>query len=356
MSHRLSINTNKQTYKQTYKQTNRYTYYLNHTTVIKMARPSKFSDEEILAAAAKLADAGKQITGYALSVELEGGRPSSLEERYQELTASKEPVQELPALPADVAAAVHTLAGQVAESLTVTLTNAHATLKKQANERVDEIEKAAREQVSKSKNELDDAVERLGAALESAEQASTALGAANETIQALRIDLSKQEGAAEEAARQLAQVKADLGVRSSELQASLNEAAKLNAQLAQAHAERDAARESAGVEAEARNAARLDAAAAKAKLEQVSERVESLQSQHASLQKQAGSLESQLHSVAGERDALKERLAEETQAKVAGERRLAETQSQLSELQGAHKQLQAELFELKKQLKEYKSR
>lgn len=275
-----------------------------------MARPSKFADEDILAAAEKLVEQGKPVTGYTLSVELDGGRPSSLEDRYRELTTSKEPAPVLPALPADVASAVEQLTSEVAGRLTAVLTSAHASLKAQANARVDEIEQTAEQQRLSAKAELDDAVERIGTEQDRAEQAETALAAANESLQALKVQLSKLEGAATESARQVDALKADLATQSEKLQAALAENAALASKLSQTEEARNAALTLADDANKRREAAEKQAAGAEAKLEQTSVSLKGLQAEQAQMQKQVGSLEAQLAAVVKERDSVSASLAD----------------------------------------------
>lgn len=161
-----------------------------------MARPSKFSDEEILAAAQKLEDEGREISGYALSVVLGGGRPSSLGEKYTELTATRPAPVELPALPSEITSALEALAGDIAQRLQGAMTTAHATLKSLANARIDEIEKTADAERAKNKAQLDDAVERLGEQQDRADAAEAALAEAHADVKARTEDVHRLELAA----------------------------------------------------------------------------------------------------------------------------------------------------------------
>lgn len=159
-----------------------------------MARPSKFTDEAILAAAAALKEAGKEVTGYALATALEGGRPSSLEERYKELVAVQVAAVPLPALPPGIDAAIADLTADVNKRLTAVLTHAHAGLQKSADARVAQVEEAATAETAKCKAELDEAVELLGVEKDRAIAAEDAFKAAQEQITLLRTELAQKAG------------------------------------------------------------------------------------------------------------------------------------------------------------------
>lgn len=159
-----------------------------------MARPSKFTDDDILGAAAQLKEAGKEVTGYALSTALEGGRPSSLAERFLELTAAKAPVEPLPALPQATQTLLSDIAGEIQKKLVDELTQVHADLEKQSFARVAAIETKAQADVEKFKAELDEAVELLGTEKDRAIAAEDALKAAQEQITLLRTELAQKAG------------------------------------------------------------------------------------------------------------------------------------------------------------------
>ncbi|MEG0299674.1 MAG: DNA-binding protein, partial [Aurantimicrobium sp.] len=159
-----------------------------------MPRPSKFDDSQILEAAAQLANEGRAVTGYAISVQLGGGRPSSLLERYTELTANVEKPAELPALPSDLAATIEKAAEGVMHQLTTAMTEAHASLKAQAHARIDEVEAELAQARKLHATELDDAADHLAAMQERAEVAEAATAAAQAEIQTLKEAQSKAEG------------------------------------------------------------------------------------------------------------------------------------------------------------------
>ena len=159
-----------------------------------MARPSKFTDEAILAAAAQLKETGKDVTGYALATTLDGGRPSFLEDRYNELVAEQAAAVPLPALPAGIDAAITVLTADVSRRLTAAITHAHAGLQKAADDRVGQVEADAAAEVAKAKAELDEAVELLGVEKDRAHAAEEKLQAATETIAQLRTELAEAKG------------------------------------------------------------------------------------------------------------------------------------------------------------------
>jgi chromosome segregation ATPase len=159
-----------------------------------MARPSKFTDEAILAAATALKEAGQDVSGYALAKVLEGGRPSSLEDRYKELVAAQAVVVPLPALPASIEVAISELVAESQKRLTAVLTHTHAGLQKAADDRVGQVESDAAAEVAKAKAELDEAVELLGVEKDRAVAAEEKLQAATETIAQLRTELAEAKG------------------------------------------------------------------------------------------------------------------------------------------------------------------
>ena len=159
-----------------------------------MARPSKFTDEALLAAATALKEAGKDVTGYALSAALDGGRPSSLQERYNELVAIQAAAVPLPALPSGIEAAITDLVADVNKRLTAVLTHAHVGIQKAADERITQIEAEEAAEVEKFKAELDEAVELLGAEKDRAIAAEDELKAALEAVDQLRTELAQKSG------------------------------------------------------------------------------------------------------------------------------------------------------------------
>lgn len=159
-----------------------------------MARPSKFTDEALLAAATALKEAGKEVTGYALAIALEGGRPSSLAERFLELSAVKAPIEPLPALPEKTQTLLNDITTEIQQKLVDELTQAHAELEKQAFSRVASTEAKAQADIEKFKTELDDAMELLGGEKDRAVAAEDKLQVANETIAQLRTELAQAKG------------------------------------------------------------------------------------------------------------------------------------------------------------------
>lgn len=290
-----------------------------------MARPSKFSDEEILAAAQKLEDEGREISGYALSVALGGGRPSSLGEKYAELTATRPAAVELPALPSEITATLDSLASDMAQRLNQAMTTAHATLKSLANARIDEIEKTADAERAKHKAQLDDAVERIGTEQDRADTAETALATANADLKAKiedahRLDVAAtraedalkasqaREAALTESLEKLRQDHLDatrqVGLQSSEIDALHGKNKALTTEKADAVAQRDAANKQ-------REEAQRDAAAQGARVGQLQESEKRLHGEVATLNQVTGKQAAEVAQLQASVKALQEAHAQE---------------------------------------------
>lgn len=267
-----------------------------------MPRPSKFDDSQILEAASQLQADGQAVTGYALSVKLGGGRPSSLAERYAELTANQEKPAELPALPSDLTQTIEKVAAEVTQRLTGAMTEAHATMKAQAHVRIDEIEAELANARKQHATELDDAADHLGAMQERAETAEAALATANadlktqfETNHRLELAATRaedalkaaqgREAALTEGLEKLRQEHLDatrqVGLQSSEIDALLTQNKALAAEKTEAVAQRDAANKQ-------REEAQREAAAQGARVGQLQESEKRLQTELSGLNQTIG--------------------------------------------------------------------
>lgn len=298
-----------------------------------MPRPSLFDDNQILEAAKKLQAEGSRISGFSLARVLGGGRASSLAERYEALIAPEEEKPTLPALPADLAESIDRVAAEVSQRLSAAMTEAHAALKAQAHARIDEVEAELAQAKKRHEEELDAAADDFGVLEERATTAEAALAAANQTLQSLQVQLSKQEGAATESARQIDNLKAEGANLNAQLQMALKENSTLAAQLAQTQEARTAAVAQAEDANKRREAAEKQAAGAEGKLEQAVLSLKSLQAEQAQMQKQIGGLETQLAAVVNEKQML-----------IDAEKKLKETH--LQELAKAQEHLMAKSKEL----------
>lgn len=203
-----------------------------------MARPSNYTDEEIINAADKVKAQGKPVTGYGLSKALGGGNPDTLARRYSELTNVAEPAIAAPVVPADVLAAVGEVTSDVGKRLTDILTTTYASLRAAANARVDEVEVRMEQQQAISADEIRDAVERIEEQTSRAEVAEESLKAAQEELQQLRVELSSKAGALAEAQRSEKQLAEKLEATASALANAERKVATLESKLEQSQAEK----------------------------------------------------------------------------------------------------------------------
>lgn len=286
-----------------------------------MARPSNYTDEEIINAADKVKAQGKPVTGYGLSKALGGGNPDTLARRYSELTNVAEPAIAAPVVPADVLTAVGEVTADVGKRLTEILTTTYASLRAAANARVDEVEVRMEQQQAISADEIRDAVERIEEQTVRAETAEDLLKAAQEELQKLRVELSSKSGALTEAQRSEKQLTEKLEATSAALANAERNVATLEAKLDQAGADKARAEqqtEKLAVQlADAngkRETALQDAAAKGALLSQAQETAAKLQRDLAGLQHEVGKLTTQLEHQATEKAKLIERAKSQKEA------------------------------------------
>lgn len=300
-----------------------------------MPRPSKFDDSQILEAAGQLQADNLPVTGYALSVKLGGGRPSSLAERYAELTANVEKPAELPALPSDLAATIDKVAAEVTQRLTSAMTEAHAAIKAQAHVRIDEVEAELAQARKQHASELDDAADHLAAMQERAEVAEEATAAALTEVQTLKEALSKANGELNAAAVNAEKQDKALESSRAETREASAEIARLTAALAAAKAATDEAKKAStearqeALEAhKQREAAAKDAAANEALVGQLQGTVQRLQQELAALNQEAGKSTAQITQLTDEKARLIERARAQKEAHAA---ELASLQKKLDE-------------------------
>lgn len=311
-----------------------------------MPRPSKFDDAQILEAAAQLSSDGQAITGYAISVRLGGGRPSSLAERYAELTANQEKPVELPALPNELAATIEKAATEVTQRLTAAMTEAHAQVKAQAHIRIDEVEAELAVARKQHATELDDAAGHLDAMQDRAEVAEAALAEARAELakataagQELQAKLTRAEDlltASKEREKSHEALEAELREELRELHKQTNkDAAEIQRLLADAKEkltaktealkQRDEALSKAEEANKQREAAAREASGNAARAEQLQASEKRLQGELSQLNQQTGKQSAELVQAVKDREGLQQKLSEQAKS-------LAEAQSEISKL------------------------
>ncbi|MBS7350150.1 MAG: DNA-binding protein [Comamonas sp.] len=159
-----------------------------------MARPSNFSDVQILDASKRLIDAGKKVTGYALTKELGGGNPNSLEAKYLELSQTVTHGPKLQALPSVIEGSINGAIANLSKTLVDVLTKTYGDLKADAEVTVDQIKELAQTEIEEIRTQLADAAENEQAEADRAAALETQLMAANKTIEALKVDVANRDG------------------------------------------------------------------------------------------------------------------------------------------------------------------
>lgn len=159
-----------------------------------MARPSNFSDVQILDASKRLIDAGKKVTGYALTKELGGGNPNSLEAKYLELSQTVTHGPKLQALPSVIEGSINGAIANLSKTLVDVLTKTYGDLKADAEVTVDQIKELAQAEIEAIRTQLADAAENEQTEADRAAALETQLMAANKTIEALKVDVANRDG------------------------------------------------------------------------------------------------------------------------------------------------------------------
>lgn len=314
-----------------------------------MARPSNYTDEEILGAADKVKAQGKPVTGYGLSKALGGGNPDTLFRRYGELTSVAEPAAAVPVVPSDVLAAVGEVTSDVGKRLTEILTTTYASLRAAANARVDEVEVRMQQQHAIHAEEIRDAVERIATEEERADAAEHALKTTQEEAQQLRVALASKDASLLESQRNEKQLSEQLASASCSLSELERKAATLQAQLSQsvsdkARVEQQNERLSTQL-AEAnskRESAQREAAANGALVGQLKDTEKRLQGEAVALHQETGKLSAQVAQLTDEKTRLLER------AKAQKEAHAAEQKSLQEKLSEQAKRLDAQAAEIQK--------
>lgn len=159
-----------------------------------MARPSNFSEEQIIEAAKRIIDTGKKVTGYGLTKELGGGNPNSLEAKYLELSQTITHAPKLQALPSVIEGSINGAIANLSKTLVDVLTKTYGDLKADAEVTVDQIKELAQTEIEGIRTQLADAAENEQAEADRAAALETQLMAANKTIEALKVDVANRDG------------------------------------------------------------------------------------------------------------------------------------------------------------------
>lgn len=159
-----------------------------------MGRKSKFEDDEILAAAQQIIAQEKEVTGYTLTVQLGGGKASHLEDRYRALSEATAKTDQLPSLPPVIETAVNNSVSNLAQHLIATLTKTYSELKVDAEVRVEDVKKAAHEQVQKVRTQLDKAMDDWMNAEDRCTDLQARLTTAEGRIGTLISDIANRDG------------------------------------------------------------------------------------------------------------------------------------------------------------------
>lgn len=159
-----------------------------------MARPSNFSDEDILQAAQRLIDEGKKVNGYFLTKVLGGGNPSSIEAKYKELSMVVAQGPKLQSLPKVIEEDINGAVSNLSKTLIETLTRTYGELKADAEVTVNQIKELAQNELEDVRDQLNQAAGNEARLEERVIDLEAELLAANQKIALLLADVSNRDG------------------------------------------------------------------------------------------------------------------------------------------------------------------
>lgn len=268
-----------------------------------MAPPLVNDDQDILDAAEKIEAEGKRVTGYALARILGRGRPSALESRYLELTASRQKNINAPSLPTETEETIAALGSEITNRLNGAVSVIYASLKKQTADRIEELDKQSAQTAKELRDELDTCNDERTAEKAAKDLLQKQLNDAQTQITKLQSEIDKRDGQITSMGR----VNVDLQDKMTALQAQNQKIANEKTSLANKLDEAKAAMAEAKAEAKDAKKEALDAsaraAAAEATARQVQVTSDKATTDLATANKTIGQLETLLTTLKSELDA-----------------------------------------------------